>query len=59
MIDKDLDGFKTIEEDVKKIKDHLKDEPDLELEEMKYIKAYTQYTKNFKQTYMDIKKRIP
>ena len=57
MVDKDFDGFKTIEDDVKKIKDHLKDDPDLELGEMNYIKTYTQYAKNFKQTYMDIKKR--
>ena len=57
LVDKDFDGFKTIEDDVKKIKDHLKDDPDLELEEMNYIKTYSQYAKNFKQTYMDIKKR--
>ena len=56
--DKNFDGFKTIEDDVKKIKNHLKD-PDLELEEMNYIKIYTQYAKNFKQTYMDIKERSP
>ena len=59
LIDKNFDGFKTIEYDVKKIKDHLKDNPDLELEEMDYIKTYIQYAKNFKQTYMDIKERNP
>jgi len=57
LVDKDFDGFKTIEDDAKKIKNHLKDDPDLELEEMNYIKTYTQYAKNFKQAYMDIKKR--
>ena len=56
--DKNFDGFKTIEDDVKKIKNHLKD-PDLELEEMNYIKIYTQFAKNFKQTYMSIKERSP
>ena len=56
--DKNFDGFKTIEDDVKKIKNHLKD-PDLELEEMNYIKIYTQYAKNIKQTYMSIKERSP
>jgi len=57
--DKNFDGFKTIEDDVKKIKDHLKDDPDLEFEEMNYIKTYTQYAKNFKLTYMNIKERSP
>jgi hypothetical protein len=46
LINKNFDGFKTIEDDVKKIKDHLKDDPDLELEE-NYIKIYTEYVIKF------------
>ena len=46
LINKNFDGFKIIEDDIKKIKDHLKDDPDLELEE-NYIKIYTEYVKKF------------
>ena len=53
LIDKDFDDFKTIEDDVKGIKD----DSDLELEEMEYIKTYIEYAKNYKKTYMNIKGR--
>ena len=50
--DKNFDGFKTIEDEVKKIKDNPKD--DLEME---YIKTYTKFAKNFKRAYQDIDER--
>ena len=55
--DKNFDGFKTIEDDVKEMEDSLKDHPELELEEMEYIKTYIEYAKNYKKTYMNIKGR--
>ena len=54
LVDKDFDGFKTIEDEVKKIKDNPKD--DLEME---YIKTYTKFAKNFKRAYQDIDERVP
>ena len=52
LVDKDFDGFKTIED-----KDHLKDDPNLELEEMEYNKTYIKCAKNYKQTWEGINKR--
>ena len=53
LVDKDFDGFKTIKDEVKKIKDKFKDDPALELEEMEYIKTYTELAKNYKGAYND------
>ena len=52
LVDKNFDGFKTIEDEVKKIKDIPKD--DLEME---YIKTYTKFAQNFKRAYQDINER--
>jgi len=54
LVDEDFDGFITIEDE---IKDYLKDKPDLELEEVKYIKTYKEFAKNYKGAYNDIEKR--
>ena len=49
--DKDFEGFKTI-------KDHLKNDTKLGLEDQKYIKLYTKYAKNFKEAYKDFQDRV-
>ena len=43
LIDKNFDGFKTIKDDI-----NLKEDSDLELEELEYIKTYKAYAKNYK-----------
>ena len=52
LVDKDCDGFKTIEDE-----DHLKDDPNLELEEMEYNKTYIKCAKNYGQTWEGIDER--
>ena len=54
MIDKNFDGFKTIKDDI-----NLKEDSDLELEELEYIKTYKAYAKNYKETFMNIYGRSP
>jgi hypothetical protein len=57
--DKDFDGFKTIEDEIEEIKENIKENPCLELEETEYIKTYRYYAKNYKQTLLDMDKRAP
>ena len=51
LIDKDFDGFKKIEDDIKEMKDKDKDE--------KYIEKYKEHAKNYKKIYMKMKSRSP
>jgi hypothetical protein len=57
--DKDFEGFKTIEDEIKEIEDKIRDNPSLENEEKEYIKVYRYYAKNYKQTFLDKDKRAP
>ena len=54
LTDKNFDGFKTIKDDI-----NLKEDSDLELEELEYIKTYKAYAKNYKETFMNIDGRSP
>ena len=51
LIDKDFDGFKKIEDDIKEMEDKDKDE--------KYIEKYKEHAKNYKKIYMKMKSRSP
>ena len=46
-IDKNFDGFKTLKDDIKNMKDEI------------YIEEYKKYAKSFKINYIDIKERAP
>ena len=54
LTDKNFDSFKTIKDDI-----NLKEDSDLELEELEYIKTYKAYAKNYKETFMNIYGRSP
>jgi hypothetical protein len=54
LTDKNFDSFKTIKDDI-----NLKEDSDLELEELEYIKTYKAYAKNYKETFMNIDGRSP
>jgi hypothetical protein len=51
LIDKDFDGFKKLEDDIKEMEDKGEDE--------KYIEKYREHAKNYKKIYMKMRGRTP
>ena len=56
---KDFDGFKTIDDEIKKIKKKIRENPSLELEEMKYIKNLKYFAKNYEKVLLETDGRTP